>query len=97
MNGLTCMTRLYYAPYTPTAMPGLWGKPQLLADELRYKENLPETMAGLLETLAGLQVQPKVSQSHRRPKTSKYRRSSRSTVVLDQKLIVLQRTLSSQL
>ena len=54
MNGLTCMTRLYYAPYTPTAMPGLWGKPQLLADELRYKENLPETMAGLLETLAGL-------------------------------------------
>ena len=47
MNGLTCMTRLYYAPYTPTAMPGLWGKPQLLADELRYKKNLPETLTGL--------------------------------------------------
>ena len=67
MNGLTCMTRLYYAPYTPTAMPGLWGKPQLLADELRYKENLLETMAKLLETLTELREQPSVSQSHRRP------------------------------
>ena len=76
------MTRLYYAPYTPTAMPGLWGKPQLLADELRYKENLPETMAGLLETLAGLQVQPSVSQSRRRPETCLYRRSSVLILVL---------------